>query len=155
MDQKVMELIFVFKRYCWFDTTVRIHLDKGFMNDHEVGLVIISESFFKHSLKFRCQRMFKKQIMICFLWVLQISETTVGFQLYSTIKVIQFFDTVNFEEFDVWKQHQKMGEKNGDAKNFLDGAGRWGKGFSYLNKCKMLQSLKQKIKDGSATNSRI
>ncbi|KAM5311110.1 histone-lysine N-methyltransferase SETDB2 isoform 2-T2 [Glossophaga mutica] len=39
-------------------------------------------------------------------------ETTVGFQLYSPIKVIQPFDKFNFEEFCVYEQHQKMGERN-------------------------------------------
>jgi hypothetical protein len=30
---------------------------------------------------------------------------------------IQSFDELNFEEFFVYKQHQKMGEKNGRLKN--------------------------------------
>lgn len=67
--------------------------------------------------------------------------------------MIQFFDTVNFEEFDVWKQHQKMGEKNGDAKTFwmeLEDDGKVD--FIFEQVQNVLQSLKQKIKDGSATN---
>ncbi|XP_045834398.1 histone-lysine N-methyltransferase SETDB2 isoform X4 [Meles meles] len=80
-------------------------------------------------------------------------ETTVGFQLYSSIKVIQSFDKVNFEEFYVYERRQKMGEKNGDAKTFwmeLEDDGKVD--FIFEQVQNVLQSLKQKIKDGSATN---
>ncbi|XP_044936532.1 histone-lysine N-methyltransferase SETDB2 isoform X4 [Mustela putorius furo] len=110
-------------------------------------------------------------------------ETIVGFQLYSSIKVIQSFDKVNFEEFYVYERRQKMGEKNGigpecqqgsntsseaavvaaslisqrvplgDAKTFwmeLEDDGKVD--FIFEQVQNVLQSLKQKIKDGSATN---
>ncbi|XP_032729939.1 histone-lysine N-methyltransferase SETDB2 isoform X4 [Lontra canadensis] len=110
-------------------------------------------------------------------------ETTVGFQLDSSIKVIQSFDKVNFEEFYVYERRQKMGEKNGigpecqqgsntpseaavvaaslisqrvplgDAKTFwmeLEDDGKVD--FIFEQVQNVLQSLKQKIKDGSATN---
>lgn len=67
--------------------------------------------------------------------------------------MIQFFDKVNFEEFYVYKQHQEMGEKNGDAKTFwmeLEDDGKVD--FIFEQVQSVLQSLKQKIKDGSATN---
>ncbi|XP_066091393.1 histone-lysine N-methyltransferase SETDB2 isoform X1 [Saccopteryx bilineata] len=53
----------------------------------------------------------------------------------------------------VYKQRQKMGEKNGDAKTFwmeLEGDGKVDMIFEQVQN--VLQSLKQKIKDGSATN---
>nr|XP_008537017.1 PREDICTED: histone-lysine N-methyltransferase SETDB2 isoform X1 [Equus przewalskii] len=80
-------------------------------------------------------------------------ETTVGSQLYSPIKVIHSFNEVNFEEFYVYKQRQKMGERNGDAKTFwmeLEDDGKVD--FIFEQVQNVLQSLKQKIKDGSATN---
>ncbi|XP_053772531.1 histone-lysine N-methyltransferase SETDB2 isoform X2 [Desmodus rotundus] len=79
--------------------------------------------------------------------------TTVGFQLYSPIKVIQPFDKVNFKELCVYEQHQKMGERNGDAKTFwmeLEDDGKVDMIFEQVQN--VLQSLKQKIKDGSATS---
>lgn len=82
MDQK-MELIFVFKKILliWYNCTYS--LDKDSWNDHEVGLVIISESFFKHSLKFRCQRIFGlKQYNDIF------SLSTANFRDHSWIPVI-------------------------------------------------------------------
>ncbi|KAK2499946.1 hypothetical protein MC885_006539 [Smutsia gigantea] len=68
-------------------------------------------------------------------------------------KVFQSFDKVNSEEFYVYDRHQKMGEKNGDAETFwmeLEDAGKVD--FIFEQVQKVLQSLKQKIKDGSATN---
>ncbi|XP_066237000.1 histone-lysine N-methyltransferase SETDB2 isoform X6 [Saccopteryx leptura] len=53
----------------------------------------------------------------------------------------------------IYKQRQKMGEKNGDAKTFwmeLEGDGKVDMIFEQVQN--VLQSLKQKIKDGSATN---
>ncbi|KAM4860224.1 histone-lysine N-methyltransferase SETDB2-like isoform 2-T2 [Thomomys bottae] len=82
-------------------------------------------------------------------------ETTIGFQLYSPIKVeyIHSFDILNFEEFYVYQQHQRMGEKNGDAEAFwleLEDDGKVD--FMFDKVQNVLQSLKQKIKDRSATN---
>lgn len=59
--------------------------------------------------------------------------------------MIQFFDKVNFEEFYVYKQHQEMGEKNGDAKTFwmeLEDDGKVD--FIFEQVQSVLQSLKQK-----------
>lgn len=67
--------------------------------------------------------------------------------------MFQSFDKVNSEEFYVYEQHQKMGEKNGNAKTFwmeLEDAGKVD--FIFEQVQNVLQSLKQKIKDGSATN---
>lgn len=67
--------------------------------------------------------------------------------------MIQSFDKVNFEEFYVYERRQKMGEKNGDAKTFwmeLEDDGKVD--FIFEQVQNVLQSLKQKIKDGSATN---
>uniref|UniRef100_A0A0P6J257 Histone-lysine N-methyltransferase SETDB2 n=1 Tax=Heterocephalus glaber TaxID=10181 RepID=A0A0P6J257_HETGA len=53
----------------------------------------------------------------------------------------------------MYKQHQKMGEKNGDAKSFwmeLEDNGKVD--FIFEKVQNVLQSLKQKIKDRSATN---
>lgn len=117
MDQKV-ELVFIFKTILpmiWYD--YKCSLDEIAWTRHQVGLVVIFESFFNYSYYLKIQG--SKNIGLEWhndvfsLRTANFRETTVGFQLYSSIKVIQCFDKVNFEEFYVYERRQKMGEKNG------------------------------------------
>lgn len=92
MDQK-MELVFVFKKILsmiWYD--YKYFLDEIAWTCHQVGLAVIFQSFFNRSYiwKFKYPRTLGLECHndVFSLRTTNFIDTTVGFQLYSPIKVI-------------------------------------------------------------------